>query len=34
MPIVGHILFTPVVVEAASGLVRGMGLAPMAVAPE
>jgi putative acetyltransferase len=31
--IVGHILFTPVVVEAGSGPVAGMGLAPMAVLP-
>ncbi|MBA2355060.1 MAG: N-acetyltransferase [Acidobacteria bacterium] len=32
--IVGHILFTPVVVETASGPRLGMGLAPMAVVPE
>ena len=31
--IVGHILFTPVVVETGSGPVAGMGLAPMAVLP-
>ena len=32
--IVGHILFTPVVVETRSGPVAGMGLAPMAVLPD
>ena len=32
--IVGHILFTPVVVESTTGLVVGMGLAPMAVLPD
>ena len=32
--VVGHILFTPVVVECASRRVVGMGLAPMAVLPE
>ena len=32
--IVGHILFTPVVVETGSGPVAGMGLAPMAVLPD
>lgn len=32
--IVGHILFTPVIVEAVEESVAGMGLAPMAVAPE
>jgi putative acetyltransferase len=32
--IVGHILFTPVTVEGASGGVVGMGLAPMAVLPD
>ena len=31
--VVGHILFTPVVVESASRRVIGMGLAPMAVLP-
>ena len=31
--VVGHILFTPVVVEFADGEVEGMGLAPMAVLP-
>jgi len=32
--IVGHILFTPIVVEGAGRTVQGMGLAPMAVKPE
>jgi putative acetyltransferase len=32
--VVGHILFTPVVVESAGRRVLGMGLAPMAVLPE
>lgn len=32
--IVGHILFSPVAVEASGGLVVGMGLAPVAVIPE
>ena len=32
--VVGHILFTPVVVESASRRVVGMGLAPMAVLPD
>jgi putative acetyltransferase len=32
--IVGHILFTPVVVEGAGRRVIGMGLAPMAVLPD
>lgn len=32
--VVGHILFTPVVVESASTRVVGMGLAPMAVLPD
>lgn len=32
--VVGHILFTPVVVEGAAGRVVGMGLAPMAVHPD
>ena len=31
---VGHILFTPVVVEGAAGDVIGMGLAPVAVRPD
>lgn len=32
--VVGHILFTPVVVESAGRRVIGMGLAPMAVLPD
>ncbi len=32
--IVGHILFTPAWIETAHKTVRGMGLAPLAVAPE
>jgi putative acetyltransferase len=32
--VVGHILFTPVIVESDGGHVLGMGLAPMAVVPE
>ena len=32
--VVGHILFTPVVVESAAGRVVGKGLAPMAVLPD
>ncbi|HMC11216.1 MAG TPA: N-acetyltransferase [Pirellulaceae bacterium] len=32
--VVGHILFTPVVVESAGRQVVGMGLAPMAVLPD
>jgi putative acetyltransferase len=32
--VVGHILFTPVVVEGTAGDVIGMGLAPMAVRPD
>jgi putative acetyltransferase len=32
--VVGHILFTPVVVESAQRRVIGMGLAPMAVLPD
>ena len=32
--IVGHILFTPVVVEGTGATVHGMGLAPMAVLPD
>ena len=31
--VVGHILFTPVVVDGPEGAVEGMGLAPMAVLP-
>ena len=32
--VVGHILFTPVVVESAGRRISGMGLAPMAVLPD
>ena len=32
--VVGHILFTPVVIEDRRGAVHGMGLAPMAVLPD
>ena len=32
--VVGHILFTPVVVEGSGRRIVGMGLAPMAVAPD
>jgi putative acetyltransferase len=32
--VVGHILFTPVVVECSENRIEGMGLAPMAVTPE
>lgn len=32
--IVGHILFSPVVIEGPHGMVKGMGLAPMAVLPD
>lgn len=32
--IVGHIFFSPVFVSTATGVVQGMGLAPMAVLPE
>jgi putative acetyltransferase len=32
--IVGHILFTPVVIEDSGRKVQGMGLAPMAVSPD
>lgn len=31
--VVGHIMFTPVVIDSHAGLVTGMGLAPMAVLP-
>ncbi|MFC1515260.1 GNAT family N-acetyltransferase [Thermodesulfobacteriota bacterium] len=31
--IVGHILFSPVLLEGNTGVIRGMGLAPMAVLP-
>ena len=32
--VVGHILFTPVMVESEDNIVKGMALAPMAVLPE
>ena len=32
--VVGHILFSPVKIEGQHGIIRGMGLAPMAVLPE
>ena len=32
--VVGHILFTPVMVEGEDSMVQGMALAPMAVLPE
>lgn len=32
--IVGHILFTPVMIEGTQGNIQGMGLAPMAVSPD
>ncbi len=32
--VVGHILFSPVVIEGKQGVIIGMGLAPMAVVPE
>ena len=32
--VAGHILFSPVVVESAHGVVQGMGLGPLAVLPE
>ncbi len=32
--VVGHILFTPVVIESAGRRITGMGLAPMAVLPD
>src|SRR4030042_6280173 len=32
--VVGHILFSPVEIEGPHGIIRGMGLAPMAVLPE
>lgn len=31
---VGHVLFSPAVIEAPGGVIRGMGLAPVAVLPE
>lgn len=32
--IVGHIFFSPVEIESKSGIIKGMGLAPMAVMPD
>jgi putative acetyltransferase len=32
--IAGHILFSPAVIEGQHGIIKGMGLAPMAVLPE
>lgn len=32
--IIGHILFSPVTIEGHHGILKGMGLAPMAVLPE
>jgi putative acetyltransferase len=32
--IVGHILFTPAVIETADGMIEGMGLAPVSVHPK
>jgi putative acetyltransferase len=32
--IIGHILFSPVTIEGTFGVLKGMGLAPMAVLPE
>lgn len=32
--VVGHILFTPAVIESSDKSIQGMGLAPMAVSPE
>lgn len=32
--IIGHILFSPVTIEGHQGILKGMGLAPMAVVPE
>ncbi len=32
--LVGHILFSPATIEGKQGIVKGMGLAPMAVLPE
>lgn len=34
MKIVGHIFFSPVTIEGENEIVKGMGLAPMAVSPE
>jgi putative acetyltransferase len=32
--VVGHVLFTPVTIQAPTGEIKGMGLGPMAVLPE
>jgi putative acetyltransferase len=32
--VIGHILFSPVTIETAEGLLEGIGLAPLAVSPE
>lgn len=32
--VIGHILFSPVTIETANGLIEGIGLAPLAVSPE
>ena len=32
--IIGHIFFSPVIIETPDGCIKGMGLAPMAVLPE
>ncbi|UCE47865.1 MAG: N-acetyltransferase [Phycisphaerales bacterium] len=32
--LVGHIFFTPATIDSGSGIIEGMGLAPMAVLPE
>ncbi|MFN0109628.1 MAG: GNAT family N-acetyltransferase [Blastocatellia bacterium] len=32
--VIGHILFSPVTIETADGLIEGIGLAPLAVSPE
>lgn len=32
--IVGHVLFTPAIIEQSNGCIKGLGLAPMAVLPE
>jgi putative acetyltransferase len=32
--VVGHILFSPVVIDRSGGIIEGMGLAPVAVLPD
>lgn len=32
--VIGHILFSPVTIETANGLIEGVGLAPLSVSPE